>query len=244
MPTYTNEDYQRISNAIGTDLTKVVAERNRFEGAVAWVRLGACRRLRHTPAATKKKLDRIRQAATKLLGHLGVASFDNKTNDLPPDTLLRALQLYEDKSEDALANAILQIYRLVEIFDAIDAARDLKQRADTGIEDEEVLGNLIVQKGHSENDVVNGWIAEMMTVYRRITGRNPTMSVGSPGSKDYGNPTGPFLKFLKAASEPVQAELDWLQHEGDFPVDFKLTDKAWRSRVRSIKNTQGRQKRI
>ena len=242
MPTYTKEDYQRIADAISTDLAKVVAEQNRFEGAATWVRLGARRKSRDTPTATKAKLDQVKRAALKLLGHLGVGDFDNESNDLPPDALLRALQLDHDPNEDVLANAIFQIHRLVEILDAVDAARDLERRAETGATDEEHVGARFVPKGRSENDVVNGWIADMMTNYRRITGKNPTMSVGSPGSVNYGDPNGPFLQFLKAASAPVQAELEHLEHKGNFPVNFNLTDKAWRSRVRNIKNAHSREK--
>jgi hypothetical protein len=66
---------------------------------------------------------------------------------------------------------------------------------------------------------VNDWIANMLGVYRTITGTEPATSVGAPERFNEGIASGPLIRFLQAAGRPL---------------NIKFSEDAWRSRVRTI----------
>ena len=73
--------------------------------------------------------------------------------------------------------------------------------------------------GHTGDDAVNDWIAAMMGLYRRITGKEPATSVGGPERPNEGIAAGPLIRFFQAAGKPLEIE---------------FSEDAWRSRVRTI----------
>ena len=81
------------------------------------------------------------------------------------------------------------------------------------------IGNLTVPKGHQGDAAVNNWIAAMMEIYRKITGAEPATSVGHVDQPNEGIASGPFIRFLQAAGEPL---------------GISYSEDAWRSRVRTI----------
>jgi hypothetical protein len=81
-----------------------------------------------------------------------------------------------------------------------------------GAEDVAQIGELIVPKGHHGQVAENDWIAVMMSIYKRITGTDPGISVVAPsrsdrGRSDRGKATGPLIRFLEAAARPIGIEL-------------------------------------
>jgi hypothetical protein len=91
-----------------------------------------------------------------------------------------------------------------------------------GAEDVAQIGELIVPKGHHGHVAENDWIAVMMSIYKRITGTDPGISVVAPsrsdrgrsdrgrsdrGRSDRGKATGPLIRFLEAAAKPIGIEL-------------------------------------
>ena len=60
-------------------------------------------------------------------------------------------------------------------------------------------------KGRRGNYAANVWLAEMMSIYKVLTRKEPRISVVSSGPKR-GQPSGPFLRFLEAASGPVECD--------------------------------------
>ena len=90
-------------------------------------------------------------------------------------------------------------------FDSIDAARELERPARKAAEDAARIGELIVPKGRHGQPAVNNWIAELMPIYQKITGKDPRASVIATGPRR-GKATGPFIRFLEAASKPLEAE--------------------------------------
>jgi hypothetical protein len=76
-----------------------------------------------------------------------------------------------------------------------------------------------VREGNPGDDAINNWIASMMDLYRKITGKEPATSVGAPGLPNEGIATGPLIRFLEAAAKPL---------------DIESSEDAWRSRVRTI----------
>jgi hypothetical protein len=76
---------------------------------------------------------------------------------------------------------------------------------------------------------VNIWIADMMPIYKKITGNDPRASVIASGL-DRGKAAGPFIRFLEAASKPLEAEGE------------PLCIESLRDRVRAILTDRRRQK--
>lgn len=58
-----------------------------------------------------------------------------------------------------------------------------------------------------------------MRLYKDITGKEPATSVGKAGQPNEGVACGPLIRFLIAADEPL---------------GLRLSEDAWRSRVRTI----------
>jgi len=81
------------------------------------------------------------------------------------------------------------------------------------------VGKLTVREGNSGDDAVNDWIAAMLGIYRALTGKEPATSVGAPTRATEGQATGPLIRFLQAAGQPLNIE---------------FSEDAWRSRVRTI----------
>jgi hypothetical protein len=181
---------------------------------------------RMTPFVMHKRMTQIANAARKLLRHLEVTD-PAQAPDGPGNAILEVLASAEDGSEDAVIRATSRIGRLVEILEAVDAARELEHRAHKGAEDVVQIGKLIVPKGHHGEAAVNDWIAAMMSIYRKITGKHPRTSVIAPGRPGRGKAAGPLIRFLEAAGEPLR-----IRHSPD----------SWRGRVQDIR-TAGRRRR-
>ena len=121
--------------------------------------------------------------------------------------------------EDRVIEATRRIGRLAEIIDGVAAAAELEHRAKEAAVEVAEVGKLTVREGNPGDDAINDWIAAMMSLYRSITGKEPATSVGSPDRPDEGIAAGPLIRFLQAASKPLNVELD---------------EDACRSRVRTI----------
>ncbi len=222
MPTYSTDDFERIATALGQDAADIVRHANSFEAAAIWYRLDSKTPKapdRIAPATLNKKMIQITNAARKLLGHLEV--YDPRAADGGPGAiaLLEYLASANDNDEDAVVQATARVGRLVAVFEAINAAQELEQRADKGAEDALEIGNLTVPKGHQGDAAVNNWTAAMMSIYSQVTGRKPTTSVRAPGSSDPRKAAGPLIRFLEAAGKPLE-----ISH----------SPESWRGRIRLL----------
>ena len=90
--------------------------------------------------------------------------------------------------------------RLVEITDCVAAAAEFDRRAKKAAAEVARVGKLTVREGNPGDDAVNDWIAAMMSLYRRITGKEPRTSVGGPNKPNEGIADGPLIRFLQAAA--------------------------------------------
>ena len=88
------------------------------------------------------------------------------------------------------------------MMDAIEAESELERRALEAAEGVVAIGKLTVPRGHQGKAAVNNWIAEMMEIYRKITGSEPATSVGRHNQPNEGVASGPFIRFLQAAAIP------------------------------------------
>jgi hypothetical protein len=229
MPTYSKKDFELIAAAIDKDVAHVIRYEKHFEAVAMLYRLD-CRGSnikRATPSAIKDRMEKIASAARRLLKWLDIDHRDNYryAADGPRDfALLEFLASAENGNEDEVTRATARVERLVEILDAVDAARELERRARKAAEDAVQMGKLTVAKGHRGHAAENDWIAAMMSTYKKITGNEPRTSVIAPGRSGRGKAAGPLIRFLEAAGKPL---------------GMKYSADSWRGRVEDIR-TGGR----
>jgi hypothetical protein len=232
MPTYSQDDFERIADAIGKDVADVLHYRNEFEAAATWYRLNVppakrqegptlelrnqrikkskgpsgLRKQRSNEVRTlfelRKKAKQVEGVARKLLLHLGVPR-PSEAPDGPGDgELLTFLASYSGSSEEEVIGATARIGRLAELLEAIDAGETLKACAYKAAQEAVHFANLL-PKGHQGNVAVIGWIADMMSLYEKITGRKARTSIIAPNRPGEGKASGPFIRFLTAAGAPL-----------------------------------------
>ena len=235
MPTYSQKDLERIAKAIGVSAADILPYRNDFEAAATSYRLniapakrlgGPTFELRNqgpkkgkkpselrkkhskkpkTLYELRKKAAQVEAAAKKLLLHLGVRRLRDAPDGPGDRELLIFLASYSGSSEEEVIDATAQVGRLAELLGAIRAAKFLEACAHKAAQEAAEFANLL-PKGHLGDIAMIGWIADMVSLYKRITGKEPRFSVLRPGAAR-GQPTGPFLRFLQAAGEPLEIEL-------------------------------------
>jgi hypothetical protein len=221
MAAYEQLNFEQIATAITVEVTQIAKHENLFEAAALWYRVDRRRPSRIAPSKSREKLERVTKNARRLLESLGVNDPD-EAPDGPGDTeILRALVLAGEPNEDPVIEATRRMGRLVEIIDGTVAAAELHRRAKKAATEVVRVGKLTVREGNPGDDAVNDWIAAMMSLYRRITGKEPATSVGAPERPNEGIAGGPLIRFLEAAGTPLNIE---------------FSEDAWRSRVRTILN--------
>jgi hypothetical protein len=223
MPTHSEQDFERIAPATGKDLVHVLQYEKRFEAAAMWFRLNreGSKIKRTAPSAIENRMKQIAKAARRLLWHLEVFNYRNAADGPGDLALLEALASAEDGNEYEVVQATAQIGRLEEIFKAFDAAQTLERCAREAASDAVRMSGMTVPKGRRADWALNIWIADMMGIYKQIMGKAPRVSVIVSGP-NRGKPTGPFVRFLDAASKPLIAE------------GASLSLKSLRQRVRDL----------
>ena len=219
MATYAHGNFEQIASAIGMEVGQIAKHENRFEVAANWYRLDRRRPTRITPSKSREKLDRIAKAARRLLTSLGVNDPDEAADGPRDPEILNALVLAGEPNADAVIEATRRTGRLMEILDSIAAAAEFDRRAKKAATEVAEVGKLTVRQGNPGDDAVNDWIADMMSIYRVITGKEPATSVGAPKRPNEGIAAGPLIRFLEAAGKPLKVE---------------FSEDGWRSRVRTI----------
>ena len=187
--TYTKTNFEQIATAIGTTVKPVADFEAQFEAAALWFRLDKGRPKRPAPSKQHEKLTQVAKSARRLLKTLGIDDPDSAVDGPGDHEIFRALVLAGEPDENAVLETTRRIGRLVEILEGIAATGELD------------------------------WIAAMLGIYRTLTGKEPATSVGAPTRANEGKATGPLIRFLQAAGEPLN-------------IDF--SEDAWRSRVRTL----------
>jgi hypothetical protein len=235
VPTYSQKDFERIANAIGVSAADVMQHRSDFEAAARWYRLnvppakrqeGPTFELRNrrskkgkkpselrkkhpkkpkTLSELRKKATQVEATAKKLLLHLGVRRLSDAPDGPGDRELLIFLASYGGSSEEEIIKATARIGRLAELIEAIGAAKTLKACASKATQEALHLAYLL-PKGHQGDVAAIGWLADMMSLYKKIRGKDSGFSVRRPGP-GRGQPTGPFRRFLQAAGEPLEIDL-------------------------------------
>ena len=91
---------------------------------------------------------------------------------------------------------------------------DISQRTDPAKDVINRVGNLTGAKEHVGDRATNEWIADMLGIYRKITGWEIGTSISESGETG-----GPLIRFLVEAGRPIGVE---------------MSADAWRSRFRAI----------
>ena len=112
-----------------------------------------------------------------------------------------ALTLAEDGCEADVIGATERVGRLVAIVKAITAAQELEKRGRTAASDASTIGKVSTLHGRRGNPALRAWIAEMMPIYKKLTGQEPRISVDA-----HRKPAGPFWRFLQATSQPLDID--------------------------------------
>ena len=219
MTVYTETDLERIAAAINVTCGEIKKSEKHLEAAALWYRMGQRRPKRIPPSKLREKLRSLGKHATALLKTLKT-DLDHSADGPGDIEILEALVLDGDVNEDPVIEATCRIGRLVEILDGIEAAAEFNRRATQGVEEISHLGKLTVKRGNAGDEVINDWIAAMMGLYKSLTGKEPSASVGSSGRPDEGTATGPLIRFVQAAGAPL---------------DIQYDEDALRSRIRTIK---------
>jgi hypothetical protein len=219
MSTYTHSDFELIATAIGTALESVANLESNFEAAAFWFRLDKRQPTRAPPSKQREKLTQVAKSARRLLKSLGINDPDEAPDGPGDPDILKAVVLAGEPDENPVLEATRRIGRLVELVEGIAAAAEFDRRAQKAATEVAQVGKLTVRSGNTGDDAVNDWIATMLGVYRTITGKEPTTSVGAPARPNAGKAAGPLIRFLQAAGKPLNIE---------------FSEDAWRSRVRTI----------
>lgn len=198
MTTYSHEDFERIGTVIGASPVAVANCWNQFEAAATWYRLDCRSPGRVPPSTIKRQAKGIAGAAKRLLRHLEIYDYRHASKGPADLDLLEALAFADDGIEENVIRASERVALLVLILDGIDAVRELKLRAKVAIDDSSQRAKLTTLRGRRGNPPLRAWIAEMKPIYKTLTGKNPRISVDARG-----RPTGPFWRFLMAASRPL-----------------------------------------
>ena len=192
-------------DGLGASPLAVADCRNQFEAAAAWYRAD-CRSSRRVPPSTiKRQANGIAAAAKRLLRHLEIYDSCNAAEGPRDVALLEALALADDGIEENVIGASERVARLVAIFEGIAAAQELERRGRQAATDAATIGKLTTLHGRQGNPALRAWIAEMMPIYKKLTGKEPRVSID-----DRGKATGPFWRFLEAVSQPLDIDKEEL----------------------------------
>jgi hypothetical protein len=217
--THTNSHFEQIAAAIGIPVKPVADLEVQFNAAALWFQLDKRRPKRLAPSKQLAKLTQVANNARRLLKSIGINDPDEAVDGAGDPEILRSLMLTGEADETALLETTRRIGRLVEILEGTAAAGELERRANQAATEVAAVGKLTVREGNSGDDAVTDWIAVMLGIYRTLTGKEPATSVGAPMRATEGKATGPLIRFLQAAGQPINIE---------------LSEDAWRSRVRTI----------
>jgi hypothetical protein len=226
MATYEQANFEQIATAIGVEVEQIAKHENLFEAAARWYWLDEKQPERTPASSLRRKLDRISKSAYRLLKNLGVNNPDNAADGPGDPEILNALVLIGERHESPVIEVTRRIGRLLEITDGIAAAAEFERRARRGALEVTRIRKLTTGEGNPGDAAVNNWIAAMMSLYRKITGKEPGTSVRGPDKPNEGIAYGPLVRFLESAGKPLRIE---------------FSEDAWRSRVRTILKGASRQ---
>lgn len=216
---YSNAEYQSIASALGVPLEHVMAHMPEFEAAVSWYRSSERSPLPRTPSEMRKKAKQISGAARRLLHHLGIDDPRQAADGPGIPWILDLLAYGEGVCRETVVDATKRVGRLAEVLDGIAATGEIEGYGHAAVPAIKRLGEVLGIGGHRGDLAEKLWLEAMMSLYEKITGERPRMTVGAAGTDREGEARGRFIDFLKAAGRPL---------------GIKINSDAWRSKARTV----------
>lgn len=208
---YSGENYEEIAAALETLPSRVEQQARCFEAAARWYFLDQRSPKRARPTDIGKQLLQIRDAADRLLAHLGINVEDASEGPDDPYIFDALIVAMPSGTEDDVTSATVRIAKLAEIMDAICATLELRNRAHQGADDVAFMGRT-VPKGYQGDWPLNCWTLQMLSIHRQLTGDRAGWPLGrGKGARLY--------SFLAAAGQPLGIE---------------QTPPQWKDRVKTI----------
>lgn len=217
--TYSTDQLNALAEAVRVKPERVLAERDVLDAAAVCFRLDDRRPTRMPAKQLKNRLEQIERTARRLLRQLGVPD-TREADDGPDFELMEVIAAETDdqaKFETILTEATGRIGRLIQLFEALNAVAEVERLAQNAVDQGLRVATLVTTQGHHGDVSVNNWIAEVLVVYTRITGKRPATSTNPHKG---GDPGGPLIRFLAVAGNPLG-------------IDMK--PEAWRKRIRRIR---------
>ncbi len=224
---YSPEDFQHIASAIRVNARKVKRHSEKFNDAALWFRINKFPSRYMTPSEMNKRLTQISNFTRKLLKALGIDDPKNAIDGSGNSIIINILTNHPGITDSDVFSAADKLARLNEICDGILAASDLNKWLADEREKALKVSKLVTKPGHTGNDAINEWIASMMSIYQKITGRIPRISRASPTQPNAGKATGPLVRFLQAAARPICVN---------------ISNDAWAARIEAIRKRTATQK--
>jgi hypothetical protein len=222
---YRASDIAAIAKALTVTAERVEPLLGDLEAAAWWYLVHRRPFENSDPTKLKRKLQQVSGAARRLLRHLGIDDPREAPDGPANRAVFDAVGLWTGTNDSIVAEASGRIGSLVTLLEAIDAAKLFEKLSQKATNETKELGRLMVPPGNSGDRGANDWIASMLAIYEKMTGKDPATSVGAPGRKNEGIAGGPLIRFIQAAGKPLEFELD---------------EDAIRSRVRTILSQSAR----
>jgi hypothetical protein len=213
---YTDQDFEDIATAAGVQTALVKQQDGYLEAAARWYFSDARSPSRARPTELSKLLEQIRDTADRLLAHLGIRNVEDACEGPPNEAVFDALMLATEGggTEEDVKKVSEKIWRLFDVFDAICATLDLRNRAHEAARDVKSIGKLTIPKGRHGDGPLNGWTLQMLSMYRHLTRVDARLPLDHGQAKR-------LYRFLSAAGRPL---------------DVVLSLGEWRERVRTVLN--------
>jgi len=193
-PIYTDLGLDVIAEAVSISPAKVREVRDMLENAAGWYRSDQRDPQRTPPSQVRRNLTVLRKAIHRIIGML-------EDRDIAD-----AIGYEAQRRRSNLDDTTRALVNLAEW--ASSAEPPTTYTSSDGRKSD------LVARGHTGDAGVNDWVAKMLPVFTKLTGRAPVTSVSPCGIAQ-----GPLIRFLIAASRPLEIKLD---------------EDAWRARVRRV----------
>lgn len=216
---YKESNFRHICEAVSVSYDDILEHRPQFEAAARWYRSDTRNPKRIPPSQLERNLDTIAKKARRLLDALGIHDTTAAGDGPSQAAIFQALDAAAADGETNVLRATERVGRLVDVLEGLAATTDIERWANDAAKKTVNTLRLITPAGHQGDAATNSWIAALIGLYCKITGRDPGTSVGAPESKNKGEAAGPLIRFLAAAGEPL---------------GLNYSTDAWRARIRLI----------
>jgi hypothetical protein len=238
---YSGLDLYRVGQALELKSAAISAQATLFEAAAFRFLTWGSTFENRTPTELKRKLKSINSATRALLKQLGIPDVKAAVDGPGDRELFDVLTFTQGSDEGAIVDACAHLGRLAEILEAIDASLAIKTLTERALEERAALARQTVPPGNRGDIAINEWVADLLSIYTMLTGKQAGTSVGAPGRSNERKAAGPVIRFLKAAAVPLER---WLtENRPDLEaaelerIMIPRSAEALRQRIRAVRRS-------